>query len=424
MEVSLSEFRLNFKQEKALENIDVQEINSNRFRVPEVVPDPGEEPRPRSGSLPGSLVLLGTNREITQPPPDKVRNDSLFFRLRKWARHAVYREIIGTKAAKICHRALAPIIVPGGELRPRNFVDIYKSGQGNFGYGGLITCGSVWVCPVCASKIAEHRRIDLKQALDTVPAVFRHGEVYHLVLTAPHHMGESLQSLLDKMARARRLMLNRKPWKRFEREIGLKGSIRALEVTHGFLNGWHVHFHVLLICDVPIGSGNCLDEMKGEVFQQWGAACLTAELEAPSEKHGVDLASGESAAEYLAKWGIEQEMTKGHIKKGFDGNLSPFDFLDKVIEGDERYKALFQEFGKAFYGRHQLVWSRGLRDRLQIEPEKTDLEIADGQDPDSELFAQITACQWSVILRKEKRGQVLEACRGGIESLRVYLEGL
>ena len=175
---------------------------------------------------------------------------------------------------------------------------------------------------------------------------------------------------------------------------------------------------------IPRGNPSCLDEMKGEVFQQWRAACLTAGLEAPSEKHGVDLAHGESAGDYVAKWGVEHEMTKGHIKKGVDGNLSPFDFLDKVIDGDERYRALFQEFDKAFKGRKQLLWSRGLRDLLSIELEKTDEEIADGQDPDSELFAQITARQWSVILRREKRGQVLEACRGGKEALRVYLEGV
>jgi hypothetical protein len=226
------------------------------------------------------------------------------------------------------------------------------------------------------------------------------------------------------MAKGRRLMLNRKPWKRFEREIGLRGSIRALEVTHGHSNGWHVHFHVLLICAVPAGSEMCLDEMKGEIFQQWRSACLTAGLEAPSEKYGVDLAHGESAADYVAKWGVDHEMTKGHIKKGVDGNLSPFDFLDKVIDGDERYKALFQEFDKAFKGRKQLLWSRGLRDLLSSEAEKTDEEIADGQDPDSELFAQVTVRQWGLILRREKRGQVLEACRGGKEALRAYLEGV
>ena len=380
------------------------------------------------------LAPLGTICEIMQPPQGRGGKDSLFFRLKKWGRQAVQREIIQRKRAQFCHRAIAPIMAPGGKLLPRGFVDIWKSGKGNFGYGGLITCGSVWVCPVCASKIAEHRRADLKKALDLVPELFYPGgNVYHLTLTAPHHMGESLLSLLEKMTHARRLMLNRKPWKRFQLMAGLRGSIRALEVTHSHFNGWHVHFHVLLVCNDPSMPRLAIAEdfraeqiqnMRGDVFQQWRAACLTAGLEAPTEKYGVDLADGASAAEYVSKWGVEDEMTKGHIKKGRDGHLSPFEFLDKVIEGDDRYKALFLEFDKAFRGRRQLVWSDGLRDLLSIEAEKTDEEIADGQDPDSELFAQITARQWGVILRKEKRGQVLEACRGGKEALRAYLEGV
>src|SRR4051794_16390042 len=27
-------------------------------------------------------------------------------------------------------------------------------------YGGLMVCGSVWVCPLCAAKISEHRRVE------------------------------------------------------------------------------------------------------------------------------------------------------------------------------------------------------------------------------------------------------------------------
>jgi hypothetical protein len=54
MEFSLSKLRLNFKQEKALEKINVQSINFNQFWRPEVLSDPGKEPRQQSGSLPGS----------------------------------------------------------------------------------------------------------------------------------------------------------------------------------------------------------------------------------------------------------------------------------------------------------------------------------------------------------------------------------
>ncbi|SRR5258708_5626399 len=32
-------------------------------------------------------------------------------------------------------------------------------------YQGLMRCGSVWVCPICAAKISEHRRSELEQAI-------------------------------------------------------------------------------------------------------------------------------------------------------------------------------------------------------------------------------------------------------------------
>ena len=35
----------------------------------------------------------------------------------------------------------------------------------------------------------------------------------------------------------------------------------------------------------------------------------------PSEKHGLDLQAGNEAGAYVAKWGLEHEMTKGHIKR-------------------------------------------------------------------------------------------------------------
>ncbi len=41
---------------------------------------------------------------------------------------------------------------------------------------------------------------------------------------------------------------------------------------------------------------------------------------------------GAYADKYVSKWGLEQEMTKGHIKKGREGGLTPFDLL-KTSEG-------------------------------------------------------------------------------------------
>ena len=48
---------------------------------------------------------------------------------------------------------------------------------------------------------------------------------------------------------------------------------------------------------------------------QWQNCCKKAGLPIPSIEHGVDLQDGTFADEYVSKWGLEDEMTKGHTKK-------------------------------------------------------------------------------------------------------------
>jgi len=386
------------------ESIDLTRIEFPFFEVPKKVP-------------------LGTTCEITQPPLTSARKDSLSSRLLRWGRMVVYQGLVETKRAKFCHKAIAPKILPHGNFEDRLFVDVLKSREGDrASYGGLITCGSVWNCPVCASKISEKRRLELAQALAVAES--KGFDVWHLTLTAPHHMGESLDDLLEKMVHARRLMLNRKPWKRLMTLVGLEGTIRALEVTHSYLNGWHVHFHVLLIVSKQ-DQDDKLKEIEEMMFQAWADACESVGLERPSRDHGLKLQDGKAAGEYVGKWGFEHEITKAHIKEGRDGNLSPFQFLDKVVEGDNRYKGLFLEYVKSFKGRKQLVWSKGLRGLLEMEEEISDEEIAEGIDSDFYLFAQIPREIWyQVILPMEKRAEVIEQCRYGEERFKEYVESL
>ena len=88
-------------------------------------------------------------------------------------------------------------------------------------------------------------------------------------------------------------------------------------------------------------------------------------------KHGLDLRNGYYAEQYVSKWGIEDEITKGHTKKGREGGYTPFDLLQLSIENQEIYgklpSKLFQEFAIAMKGARQLVWSRGLKKLLDIE---------------------------------------------------------
>lgn len=52
-------------------------------------------------------------------------------------------------------------------------------------------------------------------------------------------------------------------------------------------------------------------------------------------KHGLDLRDGKYASQYVSKWGLEHELTKGHIKKGKENSLTPFDLLQLSIDDDE-----------------------------------------------------------------------------------------
>jgi len=388
------------------ESIDLSSVEFPAFEIPEKVP-------------------LGTNREITALPPEDPQNNSLFFRAQKWKRLALRREIIPTKEANFCHRGIAPIVGPDGVTTSRLTVDVLKSKNERFGYSGLFTCGNIWLCPVCASKISEKRRIELNQALKVADE--KNLSVLHKVLTAPHHLGDSLDDLAAKMVHARRLMQHRRPWKRLVSDFGIVGNIRALEVTHSFDNGWHVHFHVLLFMERQFSEvkeirKQCLKNIESMIYGMWKDACLTAGLGAPSEEHGVHL--NDHADDYIGKWGCEHEMTKAHIKKGHEGSLTPFQFLDEYGAGDDRYKAKFIEYAKAFKGKKQLVWSRGLRDLLKMEPEISDDELAEMEDPDSDIFARIPAAVWGVVAKREKMGELLEVCRFGEEALFYYLNNL
>src|SRR5260370_41109162 len=45
-------------------------------------------------------------------------------------------------------------------------VDVLYSPQNQTAhFGGLMVCGSIWVCPLCAARISEYRRVEVEQAI-------------------------------------------------------------------------------------------------------------------------------------------------------------------------------------------------------------------------------------------------------------------
>jgi hypothetical protein len=280
----------------------------------------------------------------------------------------------------------------------------YNESRKKAHWSNVQRCGSVWTCPVCAKQITEKRRLELSQAVFNWRKNHK-GFMLLLTLTFSHSSYESLRSLMDRQKKAYKIFLETTKVKEILRLMGVKHKIRSFEVTYG-QNGWHPHFHILMFTDHFFTEYEHTDTLT----QLWIKACLKAGLSAPSMKHGLDLRDGTYADQYVSKWGLEHEMTKGHTKKGRHGSFTPFDLLQGSIFDQDfnsrSFKSLYQEYGVSTKGARQLVWSRGLKALLGIE-EKTDDELAEETEKDAITMRTVDDFAFSLLCHAQKRHEFL-----------------
>lgn len=383
-----------------------------------------------AGSTGGAGAFLGTNAKYSAPP-EKTDAETgevtggaapyspMGARIQRFILQSVARKFLPKSRTDKCLRLRQGL----------KEIQVWQSKEHKTtSYAGLQTCGSVWACPVCSAKIAERRRAEIISAMAAHKAVG--GCMNLLTLTAPHQRTDKLVDLLAMQALARKKMFSDFTVRKIFKEMGVVGQITATEVTHGrrseFNNGWHPHYHLLLFC----GSGVDLTrfdvpQMKDwavRLYMRWAACCVGAGLGTPSFAHGLKLDDGSKAAKYVAKWGLEDEMTKGHTKKAINGE-TPFDFLRAYLvdRSDKQAGALFKEFAETFKGKRQLHWSPGLKKRFAIG-EATDEELAVQMDDYAAMLGTITLEQWFDVLAVEGNGTVLMlAANGGWDAVVFYL---
>ena len=286
-------------------------------------------------------------------------------------------------------------------------------------FHGLQVCSMPWTCPVCASKISERRRHEVARALDQAKVLGL--SVFLITPTVPHGLGDDVSDIVDKMTKAWTSLWQGRRGMQLRDKLGLFGHIRALEVTYG-VNGFHPHFHALMFYH----PGQTTLKDWGILSERWQRAAVRAGLPEPSLDRGCQIDNGEKAAAYVAKgvWGLESEVTKGHVKKGKRGSRTPFDLLRDYMKGDKQAGAIWRTYALAFEGRRQLYWSNGLKKLLAIA-ELSDEEIT--QKPDDErslLLAQISDAQWTLIYRRKMESAVLDLAEVSVDALRRFLEWL
>jgi hypothetical protein len=319
-------------------------------------------------------VRIALPPEYSYAPPveEKVAEDRRSLRWRLQAMAGRILESEGQRVYVCCRRTTG------------THATVCKGQNGAY-VAGVQTCGSVWACPVCAAKITEGRRLEVRQAID---GHFPVGDIFMGTFTMPHIFTETCADLKGVVALSWRKMLAGEPWKRTKRHFGIVGTIRALELTHGN-NGWHPHIHALFFTKV-------LDESAEIELRLWLGERWARIIERVAKKMGfkdpkivniekgftfLRAASAGAAGDYVAKWGTDAEIAKASSKVSRKGGRSPWQLLADALEGDHRARMLFREYGIAMFGARHLTWSKGLRALYVSEPEKTDEELANLDKP-------------------------------------------
>jgi hypothetical protein len=311
---------------------------------------------------PAQLAIPGIGPEQLELNLQRRRRHELANGLRSCARPRVSK----------CGRVR---VVPALEIRMT---------EGRAHFRGLLTCGSVWECPHCSAKIRAGRATEVQDA------VAWHGaeRTSMLTLTVRHGMGDDLKELRSGVANAWRLMQQGAPWTRFRERVGLVGTIRALEVTHG-PNGWHPHLHLLVLVRDPAQ----LEREREWLAIRWRncVARLWMWDNVPDLEHGCVLTPCHES-NYIAKLGLE---LAGGVKDGREGHRTPWQIAQDAVAGDADC-VLWRTYCDGIFGARMLTWSKGLRAAAGLL-EQTDEDVAAAEDPDASTVCRIPGATWDAL---------------------------
>lgn len=314
-------------------------------------------------------------------------------------------------------------------IRVDGKVTLKHDGQ-HAGFGGLATCGSVWVCPVCSAKVAARRAAEIEQILDW--NADRGGSVIFTTLTLRHHKGQSLVSLWHNgLSAAWRYMTQQRAWSKTRKALGIDHYVRAVEITYGE-HGWHVHAHLLLLVNRPISS-DMADAFGAELFSQWQRAVRREGHDTLPQGFDIRVADRGDHLDELGRYFAKQvydgqkssmaiEATGAAFKEAKNGNRTPFQMLADILNtGLMDDIEAWWEYESASKGRRQINTSQKLKALAGVEV-KEDEEIA-REELDGETLLTMTRSAWKVVY--PVAAKLLAATEtGGISGARAFLDFL
>lgn len=291
--------------------------------------------------------------------------------------------------------------------------------DGSGALGGIETCSSVWACPVCSARIGMGRREELIKLVAWAKQEGLH--VSFLTLTQRHNPGDRLKDLWKRISLAWRRLYVRTAFVSFKRQVGWRGYVRAMEVTHG-AHGWHVHAHYLILTEKPL-TGLVEVYQRGKLTHETVHHFIGSRWEETIRKLGGDVIAGagvdlrevsdgteEIVAQYVGKSGsdIGLEMAMGSHKRGRKKNRTPFQILADLKDSPTTTdRNLWREWETSSRGQLHLVWSNGLKAEAGLV-EMSDEEVAE-QGEKRETHGFISRADYHKVLESGLVPELLEA---------------
>lgn len=255
--------------------------------------------------------------------------------------------------------------------------------EGRVHVAGTWRCRSIWECPLCARMVSRRNVADLELA--RVSWLNAGGAVLLVTVTAPHDRTDDLPSLRKAVTKAWPRVWAGRSGELARKRLGLEGTVRGLEVTHSWANGWHPHLHVaMFVRERPDAAG--LAELRAWILARWSRYVVAEGLREPSAEHGVTVSESWAIA-YVAKQGLAQEVGSAVTKEARAGNLAPIQLLDGARQGREACRVAWNVYARGMRRAKALEWSRGLRARLTGRVET--------EPPPADVLAEVTPQAWN-----------------------------
>jgi hypothetical protein len=303
-----------------------------------------------------------------------------------------------------------------------------KTGKFRAYYGNLITCKSIWSCPVCAYGEALVRQERINNLLRDLPKTGAY--LLFVTFTLQHNYKNSLDETLNLLNKSFKEFQQGSGYKSLQKQLELEGSIRVLEITHSHINGWHPHLHCVFVVDKET-TPQFTKQSKELIFNRWES--IVKRNGGFTNNLAIDVKrvySDSPLSRYLSK--LAQELTQGINKKGRNGSRTPFAILADLFNYEYKrppcsctyYKenetlqlkkkcdlCLWLEYETTMKGKKQIGFSgvRSLEKRCeQLEKESTQDEIDNMLYTSIEKFAELSNSTYNIIRYNKIANKILE----------------